>query len=171
MTTRHRLRISSPSAAPRGKFRGKRRYFRALRRDADAFQLECPPDHWWNFWHHHVDWRGWGNLSWRYRVEHLRALRRVFATCAASLETYPHPFQLWLHLDFEDAAQDAVYVHSLNPYETEFPHTRDELEWGDPELAQLLAPFEARAGSIEYEGGVTAVLYVPGIGVPIEPHE
>ena len=60
-----------PELAPRGRFRGQRRYFRGVHRRAAAFHPDPHPGAWWNFWHYHADWPGWGNRGWRYRREHL----------------------------------------------------------------------------------------------------
>jgi hypothetical protein len=108
--------------APRRRFRGRKRYFRRVHRRAAAFQLDITPDSWWSFWHYHADWPGWGNVRWRYRLEHLRALARVFETIAAARERFELPFQLWIMLT-EDAAQDAVYLHTPNANDTPFPFT------------------------------------------------
>ena len=93
-----------PEHAPRKRLRGQRRYFRRIHRDAAAFELDVQPDSWWNLWHYHADWRGWGNRGWRYRLEHLRALCRVFQTISG-----------------EDAGEDATYLHTPNRHGTPFP--------------------------------------------------
>lgn len=63
---------TEPGTDPRRKFRGKKRNFRKMIREAGDFELHKSP--WWNCWHYHADWEGWGNLRWTYRREGLRAL-------------------------------------------------------------------------------------------------
>ncbi|HUQ02473.1 MAG TPA: hypothetical protein VM261_08260 [Kofleriaceae bacterium] len=110
-----------PEHTRRRRFRGRKRYFRGVHRDAAAFQLDITPDAWWDLWHYHADWPGWGNLRWRYRVEHLRALARVFQTIADARARFATPFQLWILVSGDDAGEDAVYLHTPNANETPFP--------------------------------------------------
>ena len=65
------------SEAPRQRFRGKKRHFRRILRKASEFQLHESP--WWNSWHYHADWEGWGNLRWTYRREALALVFRRIA--------------------------------------------------------------------------------------------
>src|SRR5687768_13346779 len=126
--------------APRGRFRGRRRYFRRVHRNAAAFQLAITPDAWWDLWHYHADWPGWGNVRWRYRVEHLRALARVFRTIAEARDRFHTPFQLWLLLSGDDAAEDAVYLHTPNANDTPFPFAPELVPAETPALAAVLQP-------------------------------
>ncbi|WP_236630031.1 hypothetical protein [Exiguobacterium sp. KRL4] len=41
----------------------------------------------------------------------------------AELQTWGHPYQLWIELSRQDAGMDAVFVHSNNPNDDNFPHT------------------------------------------------
>src|SRR5512135_1299736 len=66
-----------PDRAPRGTFRGGRRYFRNIAARAERVTIEPLADSWWDHWHYHADWHGWGNLSWRLRLGHLRVLCMV----------------------------------------------------------------------------------------------
>ena len=75
-------------------------------RKASEFELHESP--WWNYWHYHADWEGWGNLRWTYRREGLRALALVFRRIAKKPPA--EPFQLWIWLNGTDAGQDAAYL-------------------------------------------------------------
>jgi hypothetical protein len=110
-----------PWKAPRSKFRGKRKYFRKVARRAEAFRVDLNPPCWWDFWHYHADWPGWGNLGWRYRLEHLRALAVVFRRVLEASPSIPVPFQTYIFVYARDAGQDGVYIHSPNPNEPNFP--------------------------------------------------
>ena len=107
--------------APVGKFRGKRRYFGQVQAQAAAFELYAGPDAWWDLWHYHADWPGWGNRQWKYRAAHLRALATVFRHAAGRAPLVGRPFQAWILLSGRDAGEDGVYLHSPNPNGTPFP--------------------------------------------------
>src|SRR4051794_18118105 len=88
-----------PSKSPKRKFRGKRRYFRAVRSEAEGFVLPIGTSAWWDFWHYHSDWDGWGNASWRYRSAHLEALTIVFRKILEASPRIAVPFQTWCSID------------------------------------------------------------------------
>jgi hypothetical protein len=102
------------ATAPRKRFRGQRRYYRRLHRDAERVRLS-PSRAWWSLWHHHVDWTGWSNLGWAHRREHLKALAAIFRTVAWAGRRSGAPFQTWITVDLSDGGEDAVYFHTPNP--------------------------------------------------------
>jgi len=114
-----------PWKAPQRKFRGQAKYFRQVLRHAEAFRVDVDPQCWWDFWHYHADWEGWGNLGWRYRLEHLRALAVVFRRVLEASPSIPVPVQAWISLDLDDARDDAVFIHSPNPNRPDFPFYPD----------------------------------------------
>lgn len=79
---------STKPEGPRRRFRGKKRYFRRVSRDASTFRIEPGQGEWWDLWHYHADWPGWGNIRWRYRREHIRALAAVFEHIARSADRF-----------------------------------------------------------------------------------
>lgn len=131
-------------------------------RKAGEFELHESP--WWNYWHYHADWEGWGNLRWTYRREGLRALALVFRRIAQKPPT--EPFQLWIRLDDSDAGQDAVYLLSPNPH-SPFP-LHLESNWNDhrlmPLMRELLTDYELCIGQ---SGGL--FIYSPAVGIPLKP--
>lgn len=169
----------NPGCAPRRAFRGKRRYFRKVLRDAAAFRLEAGPDSWWDYWHYHADWKGWGNLGWSYRRQHLDALCQVFRRILDERHRIPRPFQLWIVLDAWDAGQDATYLHSPSPHGTRFPLQLHGVRWGVPELEAYvrarLPGLELVVGGSTHEAPdleppreVTSYfIYSPEIGIPL----
>jgi len=130
---------SNPSHAPTKRFRGKRRYFEAVRRDATAFEVNVSPDAWWDLWHYHADWPGWGNLRWSYRLEHIRALCTVFKNIARARRTFPKPFQSWILISGESASQDATYLHTPNANGTPFPMKPTNIDWKGSSLGAVFA--------------------------------
>lgn len=117
----HELLPPNRKEAPRKKLRGVRRYFRGVFSKVESFTLDVTDGVWYDFWHYHPDWYGYGNLNWSMRARHLEALARSFGRFAQQLSQFHEPYQLWIYLDVQDAAQDAVYVHTPNPNRDDFP--------------------------------------------------
>ena len=117
-------------ARPRGKVRGRRRYYRALRRDAKRFAVR--PEGWYDFMHWHADWSGLGNLRWQGRHEHLRGLFTMFRRLLAETAAWSTPHQVWLRIDAADSAQDAVFRHTPNPNAANFPYEFPGVVWDAP---------------------------------------
>lgn len=169
------------SAGPRRRFRGKKRHFRRVRSDANSFEIEPGPGEWWDLWHYHADWPGWGNLSWRYRREHIRALATVFNRIARSADKFTTPFQAWIYLSGSDAGQDATYLHTPNENNTPFPtELTGEVTWGHqpllPFFTTLLPHLPLRIAEVrafeEFAEPPRILsnffIYSPEIGVPLE---
>jgi hypothetical protein len=156
-------------SAPRGHFRGKRGYYRSLRRRAEQEPLPLPlsPDLWCHFWHYHADWPGWGNLGWRHRKEHLRAHGVVFRRIVSRASAFALPFQTWILLSLEDAGQDAVYLHTPNPHSS-FPCILTDVDWGVPSLELALSPIVGERPMRVGRSAGALLLYCPAVGEPLE---
>ena len=152
-----------------------------MHHDAASFRLEHGPDRWWDLWHYHADWPGWGNLSWRYRLEHIRALAQVFRGIARDANQFTTPFQMWIYLSGRDAGEDATYVHTPNENQTPFPmDPLGTIDWEHLELqpifTELLPNLPLRVGEsrafdewVEPPRVVSSFfIYSPHIGVPLE---
>ncbi|MCA9645191.1 MAG: hypothetical protein H6718_28790 [Polyangiaceae bacterium] len=164
--------------APRRKLRGKRAYFERVRRRANGLVIAPGPGQWWDLWHYHADWCGWGNRGWRWREPHLRALCRVFARIAASEAAFTTPFQIWILLDGSDAGQDATFLHTPNPNAANFPLAAQGIDWSGSPLvsyfkAQLAGDVRVGVSRREDEPGATQAdrllhwVSVAGVGLPI----
>lgn len=168
----HDLFPPDPSAAPRKKLRGRRSYFRRLCREVDQLALDFSDEGWFDRWHHHPDWRGYGHLDWSVRRQHLEVLAYSFDALAGRLGGFPKSYQLWLVLNPRDSSEDGVFIHSPNPNEDNFPVSQD-VEWGVPLLSDyfesLLPGYSLRAGKGGSESAVVYFLYSPQHGVPLEP--
>jgi hypothetical protein len=171
---------ANPRKAPRRKFRGMPRYFRQIHREAKEFELDPAPDDWWDCWHYHADWPGWGNLGWSYRLEHIRALTTVFRKISSVQSRFPTPFQSWIYLNGTDASQDATYLHTPNPNRSEFPLKFDHFEWGiltiGPQIQALLPEFKLRIGRAAFtddsedppDSTTNYLIYSPEVGISLE---
>lgn len=172
---------STKPEGPRRRFRGKKRYFRRVIREAKSFRIKPGHGQWWDLWHYHADWPGWGNIRWRYRREHIRALAAVFEHIARSADRFTTPFQTWIFLCGSDAGQDATYLHTPNENQTPFPiGLADEMTWGhqalQPFFTALLPHLPLRIGEscvfdefAELPRVVSSFfIYSPAVGVPLE---
>jgi hypothetical protein len=161
---------------PRKKLRGKRRHLSAIYKDAERFSLDVREDNWWDFWHRHLDWDGYGNTSPRLRKAYLAALLTMLVRAGQQLADAGRCFQVFVCLDVDDAGQDAIYVHTPNPNGPNFPYMAEATVWGDAmleaELSKLLPEVDLRAGHRRWtdDDGPrhTVVIYSPRIGVPLE---
>jgi hypothetical protein len=115
---------------PRRRVRGRRRYYRTLRREAETFSVR--PMGQYDYMHWHVDWSGLGNLRWRERREHLAALFTMFRRLLAETSEWSTPHQAWLQIDAYDGSQDAVYLHTANPNAENFPNPFAGVDWNAP---------------------------------------
>lgn len=113
------------------KFRGKRRYFHNLQKEAAAepLQLDFGKDSWFNLWHTHLDFYGYGNRSIKIRRAHIKAHIALYESLQERLETFEKPFQSWVEIDDRDAGSDAVYIHTPNPNEDNFPLKIANVNW------------------------------------------
>ncbi|MBI2894135.1 MAG: hypothetical protein HYY06_11340 [Deltaproteobacteria bacterium] len=149
-------------------------------REAEAFRVRVGPGSWWDLWHYHADWPGWGNVRWSYRLAHLRALAIVFRKVIDAMASIPTPFQTWVLLDVDDAGQDAVYIHSPNPNGSPFPLPTGGV-WESAgivhELMTVLLPglelrVNRRSWRVEDEDGsrlrTAYLVYSPVAGTPLE---
>ncbi len=108
------------------KFRGKRRYFKNLELEFNSFSSPAyiDPDVWFNDWHEHPDFSGYGNASLRIRKAHLRIALSALQNMRQKLAEKQIEHQLYITIVLEDASQDALHVHSTNPDGTPFPLER-----------------------------------------------
>jgi hypothetical protein len=125
---------------------------------------------WFDLWHTHLDWNGEGNKSWQKREKYLTKHIELYHKLSEKLKTYPHPFQLWVEIDEEDADQDAVYIHTPNPNEDNFPLTISSAElpaYAIPELKRFIEQQELSVKGIKTQGGNVYLLYNEHIGRPL----
>jgi hypothetical protein len=161
--------------------RGQRRYLNGVRRRAASFDLELRPDAWWDLWHYHADWDGWGNRGWKLRREHLRALVTVFQAIAARSQEFHRPFQTWIFLSGLTAGADATYLHTPNPNDENFPLRVPELRFDSKGAVHVATNLESlvpaiRVGEVSYPdpdlGGRVVrdfLVFSDRVGLPIGP--
>jgi hypothetical protein len=110
------------------KQRGLKRYYRNLasQNDFEKMQLDFSnADQWFDMWHLHFDWKGFGNNSFKRRKPHLDKLFRHFEILAEKLKVFRKEFHLFALLNDYESKYDSLYIHTSNPNQ----HGRFPLEW------------------------------------------
>ncbi|CAM4030975.1 hypothetical protein [Lederbergia lenta] len=113
------------------KFRGKKRYFRNIWQEStvEQYDLDFGKEGWFDFWHIHLDFYGYGNNSLKIRREHIKAHIALYNDLLEKLQTYEKTYQSWIELVEEDAGLDAVCIHTSTPNEDSFPFKIDSINW------------------------------------------
>ncbi len=123
---------------PSRKVRGRRRYYRTLRREAESFAVH-PSGH-YDYMHWHADWPGLGNLRWQERREHLAAVFTMFGRLLDETRGWATPHQVWVQIDAYDSSQDAVFLHTPNLNSDNFPNEFEGTAW-DADIPDRLREF------------------------------
>lgn len=151
------------------KLRGMRRYYRKLLTKVPTYKLELENDHWYDMWHMHVDWHGFGNRNARALDQHLKALFLTFENFQKQLKGWKRPHQTWVQVHEYDAGQNAVYLHTSNENTDNFPVDIKGVLW-DAEVPPHLQRFMREPygfGYFKWEEGIVYVIYSKETGVPL----
>jgi hypothetical protein len=84
---------------------------------------------WCDFWHTHVDWKGDGNGGIAQRRPFLQSLFQLYHEIENRLDAWSKPAQTWAVIDAHDSSQDAVYIHTANPNQDNFPYQFESVVW------------------------------------------
>lgn len=153
------------------KRRGLTRYFRKLEKhnDLEGFAaLVSGKESWFDFGHTHYDWEGLGNNSWKRRKPHLDTLFRNFDLYPDRLKLIEKPFQLFIQLYDYESSDDAVFIHTENPNQDNFPYKTvltDKCTLNNQQLIKYINQkegFEKLFGIADNEG--YCLLFKHGIG-------
>ena len=156
--------------------RGQRRYYRNL-----AFQNELKKSTWMNLddpkvwfdnWHLHFDWKGFGNNSFKRRKPHLDKLFRHFDLLQKETEKLKVGFQLYVVLYDYDSYNDALYLNTPNPNNCEFPLAFPNLGYESTLTNKLLQKYIDDLQGFEklyrVEDQPCCYLFKKGIGRPLQ---
>lgn len=115
------------------KHRGLKRYYKNLATQIDfekeklGFEFDDPTT-WFDNWHLHFDWKGYGNNSFKRRKPHLDKLFRHFGYLEEQTKNLKSEYQLYtILLDF-DSYSDALFLHTPNPNNSQFPFKIPDLK-------------------------------------------
>jgi hypothetical protein len=114
------------------KHRGLKRYYKNLEIKNDLDKVTWldfdNPKTWSDNWHLHFDWKGYGNDSFKRRKPHLDKLYRHFDLLVDRTKKLKTDFQLYtILLDF-DSYSDALFLHTPNPSNGQFPFKISDLQ-------------------------------------------
>ena len=115
------------------KHRGLKRYYKNLATQIDfeknSWEIDFnDPKSWFDNWHLHFDWKGYGNYSFKRRKPHLDKLFRHFNYIEEKTRNLESEFQLYaVLLDF-DSYSDALFLHTPNPNNSQFPFKIEDLQ-------------------------------------------
>ncbi|WP_251132145.1 hypothetical protein [Exiguobacterium sp. ERU656] len=82
------------------------------------------------------------------RTAHVKALFHLMNELDTALQTWGQPYQLWIELSQLDAGLDAVFIHTNNPNDDNFPITDSILTEPTERLPDYLQTIE---GLEQYE--------------------
>lgn len=154
------------------KLRGGRRYFNRLQRDANAILRRVHEERTGTLWHHHFDFRGFGERSARLRLAHRRLLIETLTQAQAVLVS-SQPFgQVFAQLAApERSRHDALYCVAGAAGQVAPTYRYPSVEWrGSPPVhVREVVPDRAwRVGRLvygEHEYWVIADPRDPGLPV------
>jgi hypothetical protein len=114
------------------KHRGLKRYYKNLAIENDLDQATWldfdNPKTWLENWHLHFDWKGYGNDSFKRRKPHLDKLFRHFDLLVDKTKGLKTDYQLYsILLDF-NSHSDALFLHTPNPNNSQFPFKISDLQ-------------------------------------------
>lgn len=107
------------------KHRGLRRYYKRLATENDLDKAKWldidDPKTWFDNWHLHFDWKGYGNDSFKRRKPHLDKLFRHFDLLKQRTGHLKKDFQLYAIILDNESSDDALFLHTQNPNADNFP--------------------------------------------------
>ncbi|CAM3885833.1 hypothetical protein MUGA111182_15360 [Mucilaginibacter galii] len=157
------------------KQRGLKRYYSNLGLQNDFKEMtwlnfDCP-EIWFDNWHIHFDWKGYGNNSFNKRKPHLDKLFRHFSLLVNMTHRIKSDFQLYAIIYDIDSSDDALCIHTPNPNNSPFPLEIEELSKASTLnnkplnlYVKNLEGYEKLYGQTQYEA--YCLLYIKGIGKP-----
>ncbi|WP_160068711.1 hypothetical protein [Sphingobacterium bovisgrunnientis] len=114
------------------KQRGLNRYYKNLATENDFDKgtwLEfINPETWFDNWHIHFDWKGYGNKRFKSRKPHLDKLFRHFDLLEDKTKQLKD-FQLYAILLDYDSYSDALFLHTPNPNNSQFSFKISDLQF------------------------------------------
>ncbi|MBF0598405.1 hypothetical protein [Faecalibacter rhinopitheci] len=128
------------------------------------------PNSWFDFWHTHVDWDGEGNKNFKIRLNYLQELLKLYENIKKELNLYPNNYQIWIVIDEKDSSEDAVYIHTKNPNNENFPLKIDNTKiWktDNEDLSNFILQTGLEIIEVEYYDGKGFYLFDKNIGESI----
>lgn len=156
------------------KHRGLKRYYKNLAIENDLDKMDWldldNPESLFDNWHLHFDWRGYGNNSFKKRKPHLDKLFRHFDILVEKTKNFKTQFQLYTVLLDYNSHSDALFLHTPNPNNSQFPFEISTLQLTTTltnkslnEYIDHLAGYEKRYGQA---GEAFCLIFKENVGQP-----
>jgi len=156
--------------------RGLKRYYKklAIQNDFEKVTLLnlTEPNTWVDNWHTHFNWKGYGNNSFKRRRPHLDKQFRHFDLLVEMTKKIKKEFQLYsIILDY-DSYSDALFLHTPNPNNSQFPFRIENLSKDTTLKNKQLDEYFGKLKGFEKLYGQAdeafCLLYKKDIGIPFE---
>ncbi|HCS20924.1 MAG TPA: hypothetical protein DIW47_10270 [Bacteroidetes bacterium] len=158
------------------KQRGLKRYYKRLATENDLDRVKWlnlnDPNAWFDNWHLHFDWKGYGDTSFKRREPHLDKLFRHFYLLEQRINAFKKDFQLYAIILDYSSYDDALFLHTKNPNNNNFPW-KSECEVSDKnnltnadlkDYIDNLTGYKLHFGTAEEN---YCILTKDGIGLPV----
>ena len=76
---------------------------------------------WFDLWDLHLEESEDNHLDSKSLESYLKELIDYYNFFRLKLKRFPKPFQLWIEIYEEEFSQNAIYIHSINPNNENFP--------------------------------------------------
>jgi hypothetical protein len=155
------------------KQRGLKKYYKRLETENDLekatwLNLE-DPNTWFDNWHLHLDWKGFGNKSFKRRKPHLDRLFRHFDLLQEETKQLKKDFQLYAVILDYDSASDALFPHTPNPNHDNFPFKYNSVKQKSTLTNQELDKYLSELKHYEKYYGTAGenfcILFKKGVGI------
>jgi len=160
------------------KLRGKKRYYRNLVNEEPpaGLNFDDPDKNWFDLYHQHIFNKDFNNHSWKSRKQHLDALFDLSDKYEKLLIKFQKDYQYWIYINETDSDLDAIYLHTENPNNSEFPlkvKNSPELRSENTNIEEYLLKKDfkiVRTMALDDNGEKTINYYLqkPGKGIDIE---
>jgi len=135
-----------------------------------ALNFSGDKDSWFDLWHIHTDFEGDGNKDFKTRLIFLKKLLQEYSKYKFKLEKYSRPYQIFIVIDENDSSEDAVYIHTENPNNDNFPvKIEPGKDWTckNKQLAEFIQQTNFHVIDIIQSGNKFYYLYESDAGVSI----
>ncbi|MBV8620789.1 MAG: hypothetical protein JOY84_18130 [Curvibacter sp.] len=135
-------------------------YYYGLKKRLRRFKVDIQKRKWFDLWHEHPDFEGFGDLSWRHKRRHLSMLLRTLTKARIELQNSGMQYQIFAAVYTNESANNAVYVHTPNPNGSQFPCelSGTPLDAMPMLLAGRVDPMRYQVLAIQGVGGTTYVI-------------
>jgi hypothetical protein len=158
------------------KHRGLKRYYKNLKTQIDldkstGLNFSDPDKSWFDLWHVHFDNYGYGDKSFKKREPHLDKLFRHFDILSNKAKILNREYQIWITILDYESYDDALFLHTANPNQDNFPYKISGLSEKSNFTNSKLVEYLKKYPTYKMMYGVAdenyCVIYKDNIGVPL----